>query len=342
MDLNTVKETIQDFFQENTVTIVGSGLSAAEGISGMKELADYLVVAVPKQIKDPLDISLWDNISSELAAGKGLEAALLIHAPSENLESIIRDLTAKLIGDTEKEIGEEVFQGKRILRFSEYLEHFNLRNNGLTVVTPNYDRLVEYACEYKKIRVDTLFIGNYFAHFNPNQSKYMFCEGRIKRNNRPLLKFAPRVSLYKPHGCLSWHMIDNEPYSIPTSRFENCLIITPGINKYHRGYNSPFDIHRTKANEAIDAAERFIVSGYGFNDDHLETHLVRQLQKGKPALIISRSIYNKARNLVKKNNNIIALCKGNDDGTVVLTSTEQCYFDVVNLWDLHEMLKEVF
>ena len=43
MELDEVKKIIQDFFQENTVTIVGSGLSLAEGIPGMSALATELL-----------------------------------------------------------------------------------------------------------------------------------------------------------------------------------------------------------------------------------------------------------------------------------------------------------
>ena len=342
MELNELKETIQEFFQENTVTIVGSGLSAAEDLPGMKDLANYLMAEVPRLIHDQSDVDAWSAISTELAEGKGLEAVLLNNTPTDRLEAAIRDLTARLVGDAEKKIVKELMQRKRVLRFSEYLERFNLRNDGLTVITPNYDRLIEYACEFNKVRVDTLFIGNCFAHFNPIQSKYMFCKGTTRRNNKQALVYSPRVTLYKPHGSLSWHMIDGEPYSIPDSDYEDSLIITPGLNKYHKGYSSPFDVHRSKANDAIDAAERYIIIGYGFNDDHLETHLVRQLRRGKPALIISRSLYEKPRELVKQNKNIMALCRGNNDGTELLTSAEQCFFDEINLWDQREMLKDVF
>ena len=342
VELNELKETIQEFFQENTVTIVGSGLSAAEDLPGMKDLAKYLIAEMPTLIHDQADIDSWSKISTELATGKGLEAVLLKNAPTDRLEATIQDLTARLVGEAEKKIIEEVMQGKRVLRFSEYMEHFNLRNDGLTVITPNYDRLIEYSCEFNKVRVDTLFVGNYYAHFNPSQSKYMFCRGTTRRNSKLTLVYSPRVTLYKPHGSLGWHMINDEPYSIPNSDYEDSLIITPGLNKYRKGYGSPFDIHHSKANDAIDAAERYIIIGYGFNDDHLETHLVRQLRRRKPTLIISRSLYDKPRDLVKQNKSITALCRGNKDGTEVLTSAEQCFFDDINLWDLHEMLKEVF
>lgn len=48
MELDEVKRIIQDFFQENTVTIIGSGLSLAEGILGMSALATELLSQIPK------------------------------------------------------------------------------------------------------------------------------------------------------------------------------------------------------------------------------------------------------------------------------------------------------
>ena len=42
MDIDTAKKIIQNFFQEGTVTIVGSGLSMAEGIPGMSDLSKEL------------------------------------------------------------------------------------------------------------------------------------------------------------------------------------------------------------------------------------------------------------------------------------------------------------
>lgn len=63
-------------------------------------------------------------------------------------------------------------------------------------------------------------------------------------------------------------MIDGKPYAIPSYPLEECLIITPGINKYKEGYSVPFDIHRTRANSEIDSAQRYIIIGYGFGDDY--------------------------------------------------------------------------
>ena len=51
MELDSIKQIIQDFFQENTLTVVGSGLSAAEGIPGMSALSNELQSKIPQLLQ---------------------------------------------------------------------------------------------------------------------------------------------------------------------------------------------------------------------------------------------------------------------------------------------------
>ena len=343
MDLDSIKHIIQEFFQENTLTVVGSGLSVAEGIPGMSKLSLELQNKIPSFLKDSEDIKLWDTISKDLLAGVGLEQALHNTKPSSHIEDNIRTITANFIGDAEKEVLSDIITGKKVLRFADYLAHFNIRNNGLVVVTTNYDRLIEYACEYKGLRIDTLFVGRFLAHFAPDKSKYSFCEGLVKRSGKQIAPvFAPKITVLKPHGCLSWHMINGEPYSISDYPLDDCLIITPGVNKYKEGYSVPFDTHRTKANAEIDRAQRYIIIGYGFGDGHLETHLVQQLSAGKPALILTYSLSPRALELTKTCKHITAIYCDGTDGSIIVTATSEISIPHINLWDLEAMLKEVF
>ena len=342
MDLHSLKCTIQDFFQEDTVTIVGSGLSSAEGIPGMSKLAIKLQSDIPSLVSIKEDKDIWNAIATNLASGVALEKALQITKPNEYIEDCIRKVTAEYIGKAESEVLQKIVHKEQTLRFEEYIDRFNIRNNGITVITTNYDRLIEYACEHRGVRVDTLFVGKYIAHFSPEHSKFEFISNIAKRAGKQVALFAPKITVLKPHGCLSWHMIDGEPYSIPNYPGDDCLIITPGINKYKEGYSVPFDTHRNKANISIDGAQRYIIIGYGFSDDHLETHLVQQLNNGMPALILTYSLSGKAQKLVKHCKHITAICCENVNSSRVITATEDQVFPCINLWDLHEMLKEVF
>lgn len=341
MELHDIKITIQEFFQENTVTIIGSGLSVAEGIPGMKELSDELQFKVPQKLIDKPDIENWKNIVKRLEKMEGLEVALHNERPRPVVEEAIRAVTASFIRNFDRNVLNQVLIGEKDFRLSSYLNRFNIRNDGLIIVTTNYDRLIEYSCEINNIRVDTLFVGKFISNFSPNESKYSFCKSISKAKSKSKIEYVPRVTVLKPHGCLSWYYINGQAKSIPQLEQDNCLIITPGVNKYREGYNEPFDTHRTKANTAIDNALRYIIIGYGFGDDHLETHLMRQLNLNKPALIITRSLSDKAMDVIKKCKNVIALCY-KDNGSIVITKSEEVFFPDINLWDIQEMIKEVF
>lgn len=336
-----MKTVIQDFFQENTVTIIGSGLSAAEGIPGMGSLSLELQDKLPVKISEKADVDNWKAISDRLKAGESLEEALHSIKPTSVVEEKIRETTAVFIRTADKTALNNVLLGSRRFRFSDYLQRFNIRKNGLTVITTNYDRLIEYSCEMDGVRVDTLFVGKYICQFSPDESKYSFCKNIYKLKGQSRVRYSPKVTVLKPHGCLSWYQINGCACSVPHLEKNNCLIITPGINKYREGYNEPFDIHRARANEAIDNALKYIIIGYGFGDDHLETHLLRQLKSNKPALILTHSLSAKAVKVIKECKEVIGVCnRGN--GTFVMNKDDEMFFSDINLWDIREMIKEVF
>ena len=130
VEMDVLKRTIQDFFQDQTVTIVGSGLSLAEGIPGMGKLASHLNSRMPSLITSPEDDARWKAISHELDSGAGLEMALQKVKPTPTLEELIRTETANLIGSADIELLRRIINSQHQLRFAEYLSHFNIRNNG--------------------------------------------------------------------------------------------------------------------------------------------------------------------------------------------------------------------
>jgi len=122
------------------------------------------------------------------------------------------------------------------------------------------------------------------------------------------------------------------------------LIITPGHNKFRNGYESPFDLHRSKANDAIDRASRFLVLGYGFNDDHLETHLSPSIRDGKPTLMLTWSLSDTARQLALNNRSVIALERAEVagiTGTAVIVEQNELFFPGVGMWDVDSFVSEV-
>ncbi len=342
MELADVKRFCQDHFSDGLVTIVGSGLSVAEGISGMGALAKHLQLNVPKRI-DKGSHDNWDKISKALNSGTDLETALLSHAPTDQVEAAIVALTADLILADEAKVLSEVLNSGRCLRFSKLLKHMLKPNSGIPIITTNYDRLIEVAVECEGLGIDSLFTGHHLAKHDPVGSRNRLCRSIQKQGRNVYRVFCDHAVVLKPHGSLDWYRKGNEPVRCTFPIDAPRLIITPGLNKFRGGYDQPFDAHRERANKEIDGAQRFLILGYGFNDEHLQTHLEQQLLRGMPALLITRSLSSKALQLITKCPSLTAIVSDSKgDGANVHHLGDAQFFPGANLWDLDTFVTEVF
>lgn len=342
MELSELKRRLQQLLGDGLVMVVGSGLSCAEGVPGMGGLGEHLVMSIPAALS-PEDLDLWGQIQP-LIEKEGLEAALLKYAPTPSLEAAIVQSTGNFIALAEERIVAEVFSKSKVLRLTKLILHLLNPDAGIPIVTTNYDRLVELACEEAGLGVDTMFIGHVAARLDPQSSIWSFCRN-VKLIGRSVkYKFAPKVNVFKPHGSLDWYHREGRPVRfagvLPLPR----LIITPGLNKFRSGYESPFDKHREKANEAIDNARTFLIVGYGFNDDHLETHLTPRIKSGVKTLVLTHGLSAKAREIALKNRNVVAAefhREGDDVGTRFIVDGVEEFIPGVSYWDLGEFVEGV-
>lgn len=342
MDIHDLKLLLQQHLTDGLVTIVGSGLSCAEGLPGMGELAAHLDATVTTGLI-PADLDRWNQISPLLPT-MGLEAALLKAPPTPGLEAAIVARTAELIAMRERDIVAEVFLRTRTLRFTRLVRQLLKPQAGLPVITTNYDRLIEVAVEEAGLGVDTLFVGQFAGDLNELESRLSFCREVTLKAGRVQYHYRPRANIFKPHGSLDWYHRDGRPVRYSGDLSLPRLIITPGLNKFRNGYESPFDRHRERANSAIDRASRFLVIGYGFNDDHLETHLTPRIRGGVPTLLLTRGLSENAVKLVNECRNVIAIQRSEQDGaagsSISFAGTES-FIPGLNLWDLGSFVAEV-
>jgi hypothetical protein len=340
MELTKLKIKMQEHFTDGLVTIVGSGLSVAEGIPGMAELTAHLLKHVPDRL-DSASKPCWTKIADYLNAGTDLESTLLSCPPDPSLESLIVELTANLIQAAEATILRDAIEGTVQLRFSRLIGHMLKPRTGIPVITTNYDRLIELAVELEGLGLDTLFVGSFVGTLNPDESRYSLCRGVKKIKKEVVRTYATHAVILKPHGSLGWYMKGNVPVRCP-AQLPRPLIITPGLNKYQNGYNRPFDTHRNRANQEIDRATRFLVIGYGFNDDHLQTHLVPRIRDGIPTLILTHKLSSKARLITESAPAVIALsCSDDSTGTIVTTKGTSEVIPSSAMWDLARFVEEV-
>lgn len=336
MELRALKKRLQEHLGDGLVLVIGSGLSSAEGVPGMGALGQHLVNHIPAILSEE-DNKLWEEIHPRITS-EGLEAALLKKTPSPSLEAAVVQGTADFIAEAEAAIISEVFNNSRKLRLTSLIPHLLRPDAGIPIITTNYDRLAELACEEAGLGVDTMFCGHFAAKLEPQESFWSFCRSvKLVAGKNVRYKFAPKANIFKPHGSLDWYHREGNPVryagALPLPR----LIITPGLNKFRNGYESPFDKHREKANDAIDKARRFLIVGYGFNDDHLETHLTPRIKSGVATVILTFSLSPKAKDIAMLNKNVIGIehCEkdGNKGSNIIIEGTETFYPDN-DFWDL--------
>ena len=342
MELSALKKQLQGHLGDGLVLVIGSGLSCAEGVPGMAALGHHLITHIPPMLSDE-DSTLWKAIHP-LIESEGLEAALLKHAPTSSLETAIVQSTGNFVADAEAGIITQVFQNTKTLRLSTLLPHLLKPDTGIPIVTTNYDRLVELACEEAGLGVDTMFSGQFAAKLNPKETHWSFCRSAklVGRNVR--YRFASKANVFKPHGSLDWYHREGIPVryagALPLPR----MIITPGLNKFRNGYETPFDKHREKANDAIDKARRFLIIGYGFNDDHLETHLTPRIKSGVKTVIMTHTLSTKARGIATENRNVVAIESGSRSGSVgtnIILDGADVFYPDIDYWDLGGFVKGI-
>ena len=342
LKLDQLKSQLQEHLGDGLVLVVGSGLSCAEGIPGMGGLGHHLSTTLPASLS-PADAELWEDIYP-LIESDGLEAALLKHPPTPSLEAAIVQSTGDFIAASEAKIIGEVFSKTKTLRLTKLIPHLLQPSSGIPIVTTNYDRLVELACEEAGLGIDTMFHGQFAARLDPEASYWSFCRQVSLINKRVRYTFAPKANVFKPHGSLDWYHREGNPVryagALPLPR----LIITPGLNKFRSGYESPFDKQREKGNDAIDKANRLLIIGYGFNDDHLETHLTPRIKSGVKTVILTHTLSPQAREMAIANKNVVAAefhIEGDTPGARFIIDGMETFFPNNNYWDLDGFVKGV-
>jgi len=343
MQLDDIKRHLQDYFGDGLVLIVGSGLSCAEGLPNMRHLARHLSDNL-HPILSAEDGKLWQKIMPLLET-EGLESALIKKAPTATLEAAIASMTGALIAEKEEKVIAEIFARKRELRLTRLINHMLKPSSGLPIITTNYDRLVEIASEEAGLGVDTMFTGRCLGMLNEKESRMSFCRGISGKKTKPRLEYRKRAIICKPHGSLDWYMRNDAPVSYAGNLHDiPRLIITPGQNKFRNGYASPFDLHREKANKKIDQAAKFLIVGYGFNDDHLETHLTPAIKNGRRTLIVSQELTPNAKKLAAQYSSVTALESSKENGingTLLTREGKSQFVPNLEIWDIHQFVEKV-
>lgn len=332
---------VQGLFRRGTVIVVGSGASCGLGLPSMWDLAKHLIAAAPDQVRDLPKSSKdeWARVEQQLAAGIDLENALGSGTAPEPLVDLVTGLIADCVVAAEEEAIAAILGASSPSAFGLLFRHALKTSTIVDVITTNYDRLVEVHAAHAGVRVDTMYYGDTVGLLDARLSHEELCfpQNVAGRGRAISIAVRPHVRLAKPHGSLDWFAHNDQIFrsdlTVPGAR----RIIAPGGSKYRLGYEAPYSEQRARANAAITDASAMFFVGYGFNDDHLQTHLRPEV----PTVVISKTLTEKARAYLSRNPSAVGI-ESADDVNRCLVTQGTTQFELEHpLWDLNHLVKEV-
>jgi hypothetical protein len=169
------------------------------------------------------------------------------------------------------------------------------RHPGLTIITSNYDMLIEYSCSVLGIRLATGFSGGILRKWDwkaVQDSLFLFS---VDKRTRSVKSPLPRVELLKLHGSINRFRLNGIKYEcdlwaaeVPGSDSVERELAVPGTLKYEQTVQTP---DMEKRNRAIQEAEGFLIAGYGFQDEHLhESILSRVTTESCPLVVLTKQL----------------------------------------------------
>ena len=238
----------------------------------------------------------WLEVRTALANGDHLEAALEGKTLPDTLLAKIIGLTWQCVNEKDKALlhiaasnGGDFALGRLLAAM------FDSTHNEVDVVTTNYDRIAEYACNSVGVLFQTGFAPGYVQKWEST--------GRVRFSHGA--KASRVVRIWKVHGSLDWFRTADERivglpvYSFPSENYTP-LIVTPGLNKYEKTYEDPYRTTINGADDALRNASSFLCVGFGFRDQHIHPKIIERCrERNVPIVVLARSMTNEAKDFLK-------------------------------------------
>lgn len=326
---------VQSIVNELPLIILGSGASVAYGIPSMSVLGQCLKRNI--KLTDRDDLEQFDKFKSNLDSTHDLEQALSNLTLNENVLVAIIKETWECINAADLKAYEKLLHDKKF-PLSELIAHLiSTTKKQISIITTNYDRLVEYASSFANALICNGYAQNYFGRFSVE----------TEVNNG--LGYAGRVKVWKVHGSLDWFR-DSDGLgaqlplrnSIPADYTPS--IVTPGLSKYSETHKEPYRTILTKADDEIKNSNAYVCIGYGFNDEHVQPLLIQGIKAGKPIIVLAKKITNKAKQSIIDNGgkHYILFEEHNNDSTKVYSSEfGDQVIDKLSLWDISVLINYI-
>jgi hypothetical protein len=199
----------------------------------------------------------------------------------------------------------------------------------VNVVTTNYDRTIEYACDQTGLPVNDLSSGVYLK--------------RLKSGGLTVRKKA--VNLLKVHGSLDWFEDgEGDVRSIPLQKIIPAgmkpKIIPPGPDKFRSVLQPPCHAVIHLADELIARSHGFLCIGYGFRDEQIQNGMIQEIKRGKPIVVVTKKMSDKSMAILSESASLYVVIQESDEEghTDFLMKDEERMEIEGNYWQVGDFL----
>lgn len=280
MEWNGCMSLLQGYLENNPLIVLGSGASMPYELPSMDELAEEIKKS-SIVTSDP-NYSAFCTVVDDLGLEGAIDDANFLPATLQEIRRVVWETVN--VKDLLYFEQHPIAPPKALVELIKKV--LAPTPNKAAIVTTNYDRLAEYAADEVGATTVTGFEG-----------------ALIKKLELPLtsLKIKRRrarervVDIWKVHGSLDWFIapdgtIASFPLAQTIPKNFQPLIIPPDKDKYSSTHSEPYRTIIAEADKAFMQANAYLCVGYGFNDEHVQPKLLAQISKGKPIVVLARTM----------------------------------------------------
>jgi len=278
---DSLKEILLTSLQmQNLIVLTGCGTSCSVGgpsmadlwVSAIGESPSLLASAVAKKINYDLNVSK-PNIEDFLSR---CDAYLLIK-DAKNVRKLVEECKKIILDRCSSFLDINNLEGHKT--FLHRLSRRRIRDPRLKIFTTNYDLCFERAAGDLGLVVIDGFSFTQPRYYDPRFFSYDIVR-RTRANDDQSSYLEGVFHLYKLHGSVNWargQRVNAVVKDKPTPD-EACLIYPAG-GKYHQSFLQP---HLELLSQYFSALREpntcLIVTGFGFNDDHLSEPILSAIR----------------------------------------------------------------
>ena len=235
--------------------------------------------------------------------------------PSFNLEDFLSDLLSfeKYVSDADaskyvrskSKIFELIVENTSYEYDNNCLKHSTFINtvshlvrtpSKLTIVTTNYDTLIEDAADSIEYTVMDGFSFSHRPYFNSDMFEWNLVKDIENIKTRELEYKKNIINLLKLHGSLTWERDTKGIRRKEKAAVSHPIMIFPSSNKYMQSYQEPYFELFTKFQELLKRSNTLLITtGFSFADNHISQMIIQAILHNK-SLAVLISDYNITQN----------------------------------------------